>query len=74
MLIRQRYLEAFIDFTKREASPEVTLVFWKLFQIGNLERLWVPSRGKNLDLKYRQLFEPSLRPVRLRIFRGGRFH
>lgn len=54
--------------------PEDSLMLWKLLRLQNLERLWIPSRGQNFGNKLRELYEPSLRPVRLRVYRKGRFH
>lgn len=54
--------------------PEDSLMLWKLLRLQNLERLWIPSRGQNFGNKLQELYEPSLRPVRLRVYRKGRFH
>jgi hypothetical protein len=54
--------------------PEDSLMLWKLLCLQNLERLWIPSRGQNIANKLQELSEPSLRQVRLRVYRNGRFH
>ncbi len=49
-------------------------MLWKLLRLQNLERLWIPSRGQNFGNKLQDLLEPTMRPVRLRVYRNGRFH
>ncbi len=55
-------------------KPEDSLMLWKLLRLQNLERLWIPSRGQNFGNKLQDMLEPNMRPVRLRVYRNGRFH
>ncbi len=49
-------------------------MLWNLLRLQNLERLWIPSRGQNYGNKLKELCASSQRPVRLRVYRNGRFH
>ena len=55
-------------------EPEDSRMLWKLFQLQNLERLWIPSRGQNFIHKLQERGDSQLRPVGLRVYRNGRFH
>ncbi|WP_176736628.1 hypothetical protein [Oligoflexus tunisiensis] len=49
-------------------------MLWKLLRLQNLDRLWIPSCGQSFGNKLDELLAPSVRPVRLRVYRKGRFH
>src|SRR6478752_6220250 len=51
-----------------------SLMLWKLLCIQNLERLWIPSVGQNFGTKVQLAESPAPRPVRLRLYRNGRFY